>query len=161
MDRSKPPSELPPLLARTLLCLPKLQSLHLDLRQHHVEPWISAIKSTGLVLPGVQTLVLDHLCVSLVSFCPNVSTVRITFPWGATVDWKETLKTALTAEKLTNLQLTNRWDIEMVDGTLLSFYYYYQYNSYITKHSHLSLAPLTMEPYLQQKKTAITNTGDK
>lgn len=72
----KPPRSLPHLLAGTLLSLPRLEYLELDIPIHHTESFRRALLSYGTAsLPSVQSLVLSPYLEWMLILCRNVKVI--------------------------------------------------------------------------------------
>lgn len=120
----KPSPEVAPLLASTLIRLPKLQVFTFVLAYGQVEPFQRAIISSAIhALPCVEKLVLGVESEFLIPLCPNVKTIWTdrTFRRYRRQESPEVglrfISAALQADKLTDLKVVSFWTVDMVKGS--------------------------------------------
>ena len=116
----RPSTQIPRMLASSLLALPKVAKLVLDMPVYHTTFFQKAFKDRAVVLPDVETLVQGPYMEWIVAMCPNVEIIA---PSGS--EWPHTnvdgnfkhrlsfdlIEAAGRADKLRHFELYEYWDL--------------------------------------------------
>lgn len=116
------------MLINVLSAMPRLEKLVFVIPDYHTEWFEQAIQHAELVMPSVDALVVGPYCEFMVAVCPNVDVISTngsrwlhsrTRYFGREHYSMKLIKAAGTAVRLRHFEMTEWWEIILLEGTLL------------------------------------------